>query len=215
MKLIKFLPAFIAALITISCNSTKITSSWKAKDAVTKLYHNVMVWGILPQTDSTVRKQIETHLVNDLVEKGYHAVSSLQVYESMAYKKLSAKEIIAEFKSTGVDAVITLVLISKEKEDKYYPGGYFNQPANTYGNLDKYSANVYERVFAPGYYISSTSYFWEASLFEVGADKMTYSVRTKSFDPLSTEILAHENGLKIMKDMLKKKVIVDHIPLED
>ena len=38
---------------------------------------------------------------------------------------------------------------------------------------------------------------------------MTYSVRTKSFDPLTTEKLAHENGLQIIKDMVKKKLILD------
>lgn len=174
-----------------------------------------MVWGILPEKDSTVRKHIETHLVNDLIGKGYHAISSLDVYQAKAYQKLSASEIVDEFRSTGVDAVITLVLLSKEKEDKYYPGGFFNQPVNTYGNLERYSSNMYERVFTPGYYISSTNYFWEANLFEVAEDKLTYSVRTKSFDPASTETLAHENGLKIMKDMLKKKIIMNRIPVED
>lgn len=215
MKLSNIIVVFSFTLVGFACSSTKITSSWKADNTQTKIYHNVMVWGILPEKDSTVRKHIETHLVNDLIGKGYHAISSLDVYQAKAYQKLSASEIVDEFRSTGVDAVITLVLLSKEKEDKYYPGGFFNQPVNTYGNLERYSSNMYERVFTPGYYISSTNYFWEANLFEVAEDKLTYSVRTKSFDPASTETLAHENGLKIMKDMLKKKIIMNRIPVED
>lgn len=215
MKLSKILAAFIALTAMVSCSSTKITSSTKAENAMTKPYHNVMVWGILPEKDSTIRKQIEIHLVNDLIGKGYHAVSSLQVYESKAYKKFTAKEIVDEFKTTGVDVVITLVLLNKEKEDKYYPAGVFNQAVNNNGNLDKYYSTVYEKVFTPGYYISSTSYFWEANLFEVANDAMIYSVRTKSFDPASTEALAHENGIIIMKDMLKKKVILDKMLKED
>lgn len=215
MKLSKIMIVALVCVLGFSCNSTKIVSSWKAEDAVTKPYHNVMVWGILPETDSIVKKQIENHLTNDLVGKGYHAVSSTDVYKSKAFKNLSSKEIVDEFKFTGVDAVITLVLLKKEKEEKYYTTGVFTQPMNNPDNLDKYYHNMYEKVFTPGYYITTNNYFWEVNLFEVKEDKLIYSIRTKSFAPESTETLAHENGLKIMKDMLKKKIILNHIPVED
>ena len=134
------------------------------------------------------------------------------MYKSKAYKKLTAQEIVNEFKATGVDAVITMVLLDKEKEEKYYPAGVFNQPVNGEGNLNNYYSNTYEKVFTPGYYISTTNYFWESNLFEVAGDKLTYSVHTKSFDPASTEALAHENGLLIIKDMIKQKIIKNPEP---
>jgi hypothetical protein len=215
MKTSKIIAALAVTTIFFSCSSTKITSSWKAENSITKTYKNVMVWGIIPEKDSTLRRQMENHLVNDLTAKGYHAVSSIDVYKYKAYKKLMVKEIIEEFQSTGVDAVITIVLLKKEKEDRYYPAAVTNQPVNASGTLDRYYSTVYERVFTPGYYISTTNYFWEANLFDVAEDKLNYSVRTRSFDPSTTEALAHENGLKIMKDMLKKKVILDQIPKED
>ena len=207
----------MSAAFIFSCSSTKINSSWKAENVHAKPYHNVMVWGLLAEKDSSLRKQMETHLVNDLISKGYHAVSSMDVYKAKAYKKLNSTEIVDEFKLTGVDAVITIALLNKEKEEKYYTGGFYNQPANTniHGNLDKYYSGIYERVFTPGYYITTTTYFWESSLFEVKADKMIYAARTSSFDPNTTERLAHENGLKIIKDMVKKKVILDVAPKEE
>ncbi len=212
MKLNKIVVAVMLISISFSCSSTKIIDSWRAETAVTKPYHNMMIWGIIPEKDSLLRKQIENHLVNDLVGKGYHAVSSYEIYKAKAYKKLTAQEILDEFKATGVDAVITLVLLDKRQEDKYYPGGFYSQAVNNSGNLDTYYSAMYERVFTPGYYISSTSYYWEANLFEVVDNKRVYAVRTRSFDPASTETLAHENGVRIMKDMLKQKIILDHIP---
>ncbi len=200
------------AIALFSCKATKISSSWKADDHQIKPYHNVMVWSILPESDSSLRKQIETHLVNDLVNKGYHAISSLDVYKDKAYEKLSPNDIVSEFKSTGVDAVISIVLLNREKEENYYPGGYFTQPVNTYGNLDKYYSNVYERVLTPGYYVRTTNYYLESNLFEVKADKLVYSVRTKSFDPFTTDMLAHENGNLIVKDMVRKKIIKNPLP---
>jgi len=217
MKLKMIIPAMMVTAFIFSCSSTKINDSWKAENAQTKPYHNVMVWALLTEKDSNLRKQMETHLVNDLIGKGYHAVSSLDVYKSKAYKKLASNEIVDEFKFTGVDAVITISLLNKEKEEKYYPRGIYNQPANRnmYGGLDNYYSGIYERVYTPGYYITTTSYFWEISLFEVKEDKMIYSVQTKSFDPITTETLAHENGLKIIRDMVKKKVILDVAPREE
>jgi hypothetical protein len=215
MKLSTIISTLILTALIFSCNSTKITSSWKAENVTTKPYHNIMVWGLLTEKDSSIRHQMETHLVNDLISKGYHAVSSTDVYKAKAYSKLTSAEILAEFKNTGIDAVITIALLNKEKEEKYYPGGYQNIPANTYGNLDKYSTTIYERVFTPGYYITSTTYFWESSFFELPGAAITYSVRTRSFDPLSTETLAHENGMQIIKDMVKKKLILDIATKED
>jgi hypothetical protein len=215
MKLQMLIPAIMATAFIFSCSSTKINSSWKAENAQAKPYHNLMVWGLLTEKDSSLRKQMETHLVNDLISKGYHAVSSLDVYKSKAYKKLTSNQIVDEFKLTGVDAVITIALLNKEMEERYYPGGFYSQPGNINSNLDKYYSGIYEKVFTPGYYISTTTYFWESSLFEVRADKMIYSVQTKSFDPNTTETLAHENGLRIIKDMVKKKVILDVAPKEE
>lgn len=175
-----------------------------------------MVWAILPESDSILRTQIETHLVNDLVTKGYHAISSIQVYKEKAYQKLTSEEIVAQYKSTGVDAVITMVLLNREKEEKYYPGGYFTQPANNYGTLDNYYNRVYERVLTPGYYVSTTNYFLQGNLFEVNNGQLVYSVQTKSFDSYTTNLLAHENGLLIIKDMLKKKIIINQtLPPQD
>jgi hypothetical protein len=217
MKISQLITLCSLTVFIFSCSSTKISSSWKAEGVQTKPYHNIMVWGLITEKDSTIRRQMENHLVNDLVRKGYHAISSIDVYKAKAYKKLTSKEIIDEFKSTGVDAVITIALLNKEKEEKYYPGGFYNQPANSniHGSFDRYYSGIYERVFTPGYYLTTTTYFWESSLFEVKDDKMIYSVQTKSFDPNTTETLAHENGLKIIRDMVKKKVILDLITKED
>ena len=210
MKINKILIVIFSGAFLFSCSSTKITSSWKAESTSTKIYHNIMVWGILTEKDSSLREKMETHLVNDLAVKGYHAISSSSVFGSRAYKKLSEKEIVEQFKNSGVDAVITIVLLDKSKEEIYVPPGIINNPA-AFDHVDKYYSTVYDKVFSPGYYVTTTNYFWESNLFEVSADKLVYSARTKSFDPSSTEMLGHENGVVILKDMIKKKVILDRV----
>ena len=125
MKIKMIIQAMMASAFLFSCSSTKINSSWKSENAQTKPYHNVMVWGLMTEKDSSLRKQMETHLVNDLVSKGYHAVSSLDVYKAKAYKKLAAIEIVDEFKLTGIDAVITIFTRIKKKENIFFHSIWF------------------------------------------------------------------------------------------
>ncbi len=201
----------IAAGLFFSCSSTKLTSSWKAKDAVSKTYHNIMVWGILTEKDSALKADMENHLVNDLADRGYHAISAARVFGANAYRKLSEKEIVDQFRNSGVDAVITIVLLDKQKEDVYVPPAIVNNPSSSYDHVDKYYSATYDKVFSPGYYVSTTNYFWESNLFEVNQDKLVYSARTKSFDPASANMQAHENGLLLIRDMMKKKLLKDQV----
>lgn len=208
MKYFKLTTVMLVAGLFFSCSNTKLTSSWKASDAVTRPYHNIMVWGILTEKDSALKADMETHLVNDLADRGYHAISSLSVFGTKSYKKLTEKEIVDQFKNSGVDAVITIVLLDKQKEELYVPPSMVNSPAN-YDHVDKYYSAVYDKVFSPGYYVTTTNYFWESNLFEVNRDKLVYTARTKSFDPASANAQAHENGLILIKDMVKKKIITE------
>lgn len=210
MKQFKYIPFLLAVLVLASCSSTKLTSSWKAADAVTKPYHNIMIWGIIPEKDSGLKAGMESHLVNDLAERGYHAISSFSVFGERSYQKLTEKEIVDQFRNSGVDAVITVVLLDKQKEQLYVPPSAVNNPSS-YDHIDKYYSTVYDKVFSPGYYVTTINYFWESNFFEVKQDKLVYTARTKSFDPISANAQAHENGLLLIKDMVKKKIIIEPV----
>ncbi|HEY8894521.1 MAG TPA: hypothetical protein VIM79_06885, partial [Niastella sp.] len=66
---------------------------------------------------------------------------------------------------------------------------------------------MYNRVYGPGYYVTNTKYFWESNLFDVASKELIYSVQTESFDPASSESLAHEYGKLIVKDMVKHQLL--------
>lgn len=213
MKTKKAITVILACTFLFSCSSTKLSSSWKAENSSTKIYHNILVWSILTEKDSSLREKMETHLVNDLAGKGYHAVSSFSVFGTGNYKKFSEKEIVDRFKNTGVDAVITMVLLDKSKEQVYVTTGIINNPV-AIDQFNKYYSSTYDKVFSPGYYVTTTNYFWESNLFELSADKLVYSVKTRSFAPSSIDRLAHESGVTILKDMIRKKVILDRVKEE-
>lgn len=200
--------AVIFTLILAACTSTKITSSWKST-AAGKNFNKVMVVGLIKESDRTVRERMEQHMIGDLKELGYDAVSAYDVYGPKAFDNLDENAALEKLKNSNVDAVITIVLLNKEKETFYKPGVIIRTPyANRYNRFWGYYTTINDRIYSPGYYETTTKYFWESNCYDLTSKELLYSVQTQSFDPASKESLAHDYGKMIVADMVKKSVLI-------
>jgi hypothetical protein len=200
----KILQSIIFSLlfISIGCSSSKITTSWKAPAATLKDYAKILVLGVINDKDKRVQQLMEQHFVGDLTDLGYNAFSALQQYGPKAFDNLTEKEAIDKIKNSGVDAVLTIVLLDKQKERKYV------QPQPVYYRpFWDYYGYRYGRIYEPGYYVTDTKYFWESNFYDMSNQSLLYSVQTKSFSPNSTESMGHEYGLMIVKNMIKKNIL--------
>jgi hypothetical protein len=207
MKKITLIGIALIMIIT-GCTSSRITSSWKAENADTKEYKKILVLGLIREADRTIQENMENHLVNDLKELGFNAIPSLREYGPKAFDKMSEDEALNKLKNSGVDAVVTIVLLDKEKERRYVPGNmYFSPYGFYYYDFWGYYGTLYRRIYEPGYYVTNTKYFWESNLYDMNTKKLVYSVQTQSFDPSNSESLGHEYGKMIVKDMVKKGVL--------
>lgn len=195
-------------LVAGACSNSKVTSSWKAKDVTDQQYKKILVLGLVRDTDRSIQMNMEIHLVGDLQELGYHAISSLQQYGPKAFDKMDEETAIAKLKNTGVDAVITMVLLDKKRERNYVPAIMQDSPLGYfYNRFWPYRTALYNRVYEPGYYITNTEYFWESHLYDMSNQQLVYSVQTQSFDPASSEIMGHQNGQTIVKDLVKQHLL--------
>lgn len=214
MKNIKWL-GITLLLVAAACTTSKITSTWKAENALPVKYNKILVLGLIREADRTIQVNMENHLVSDLKELGYTAVSSMQEYGPKAFDKMDEETAISKLKNRGVDAVITIVLLDKQKERKYVRGNIYYSPyAYYYNNFWGYRTALYHRIYEPGYYVTDTKYFWESNLYDMSNQKLIYSVQTQSFDPANSESLGHEYGQLIVKNMVENNVIkkVSEIP---
>lgn len=195
-------------LIIAGCSTSKITSSWKAENTVPQKYNKILVLGLTHEADRTLQEKMENHFVGDLKELGYNAVSSLQEYGSKAFDKMEEEAAIARLKGSGVDAVLTIVLLDKEKERRYIAGSIYYSPYGYYYNrFWGYRVTLYHRIYEPGYYVTSTKYFWESNLYDMNTQKLVYSAQTESFAPASSESMGHEYGQMIVNNMVKQNVL--------
>jgi len=207
MKNLKWICLFL--LLGAGCASTRITTWWKAKDVVSRKYNKIMVLGLIREADRRIQENMEDHLVNYLKDLGYNAVSSLQEYGPKAFDQMDEATALAKLKNSGVDAVITIVLLDKQKEKSYIPGRiYYYSPYGYYHySFWGYRTALYHRIYEPGYYIVDTKYFWESNLYDMSTQQLMYSVQTESFDPVNSESLAHEYGQIIVKNMVEQNIL--------
>ena len=108
-------------LVFSGCSSSKITSSWKAADAIPKKYNKVLVLGLVRENDRSLQQSMENHFVGDLGDLGYQAVSSLKEYGPNVFDKIDEESASEKLNSKKIDAVLTIVLLDKEKEGRYLP----------------------------------------------------------------------------------------------
>jgi len=214
MKSIKWI-GLVLLLLAAGCNTSKITSSWKEKNIVPQKYNKILVLGIIREADRSIQENMENHFVGDLQELGYNAISSLKEYGPRVFNKMDEEAAISELKDSGVDAVITIVLLDKQKERKYVPGNMFYSPYGYYyTRFWGYRTALYHRIYEPGYYVTNTKYFWESNLYDMSTQKLVYSVQTQSFDPANSESMGHEYGQMIVKNMVKQNVLKQQTAVE-
>lgn len=195
-------------LFVISCSSTRITSTWKAEIQSDKHFQKILVLGLIHDHDRYLQEKMEQHMVDDLRNKGFESVGSLQEFGPKYFDKLNEELSIAKIGDRGFDAVITIVLLDKKKEKHYVPGNIYYSPYSPYyRNFWRYRSTLYFRIYEPGYFVTNTEYFWESNLYELPSQKLLYSVQTKSFDPNNTEKLSHEYGELIIDDMIGKGLV--------
>lgn len=201
--------AVLSLLLTVGCGTSKITSSWKAPDAAPQRFNKVMVLGLIRTADRSLQQNMEDHMVGDLLSKGYNAISSLQEYGPKAFDGMDEQAAMNKLKNSGVDAVITIVLLDKEKEKSYVPGHiyYYSPYSYYYRQFWGYRTAISRRIYEPGYYVTNTRYFWESNVYDMNNQKLLYSVQTQSFNPSDSESLGHEYGQLIIKNIIEQGIL--------
>lgn len=199
-------------LIGAGCTTSRITSSWKDKNLFPERYHKIMVLGIIRDEDRSLQVDMENHMAGDLKDLGYNAFSSYDAFGPKAFDKMTEAEALEKLKNRGVDAVITIVLLDKKQETRYVSGGNMNFSLYSpqYRRLWGYRTSLFERIYKPGYYVTDTKYFWESNFYDMSDQQLLYSAQTESFDPASSQSMAHEYGELIVANMAKQHVLFKH-----
>ena len=195
---------FLPLILLFSCTATRITSSWTAPSAGNKNYQKILVVSVIQNEDSTMRNKMEEHMVTDLQSLGYNAVAYSGVFKQGTMKNMRYDSVRNRLTNLGIDGVITISLMAKEKESVYVKDKGTVKPDNLpMGSFWETPAVVRQEVGRPGYYITSTQYYWESNFYDVGTIDLLYNAKSTAFEVSSAKSLAHKYGKKIVDDMQK------------
>ena len=199
----------LCSAVLFSCQTSNITATWTDKNISPKKYSKILVIGVLKDDDRDLQSKMEKHLAGDLNELGYSAFAASDVFPLGTFVKGDTAKAIEALNSKGFDAVLTVVLLNKEKEKHYVPGRVMYTPYAPYHDrLDLYYYTMYDRIQTEGYYETATKIFWESNFYDRESRKMIYSSQTESFDLGSKESLAHYYGVLLANNLVSSKVLV-------
>ena len=110
----------------------------------------------------------------------------------------------------GIDGVLIISVLDVKEEEYYVPGTAYYQPMTLhpyYGAYYGYWTTVYDRVYTPGYYESSTEIFLESNLYDIATEELLWSAQSKTVNAESIPELVRAYADLLVKDLLAKNVI--------
>lgn len=204
MKKNHFLYIITCAVAVSSCNSTKITSSWRDPNKVVAIgaLKKVLVVALLK--DETSRRKAEDEMAEYLKGKGMVSYNYLD--NSTSSKNEEA--IRDKIKADGFDAAVTMRLVDVDK-DKVYTSGNINTYPSYYMRFSGYYFRNWGYYNTPGYYITTKTYTVETNVYSIKEDKIIWTGVTKTTDSNGIDKMAKEIAKVIYKKMLKEGFITE------
>lgn len=204
MKSILFPGCIIIFIMTISCTSTKITSSWRDPNRHVHMEELNKVLIIALIENETNRYKAEHQIVKYLEGKG--VVSHDYLDANMNGK--SDEEIIRKIKSDGFDGIVLMYLLDIDKERIYMPDE-INYNQNSSVNFGEYYLRNHHRYLKEGSYITTKTYILETVIFSLKDNKIIWSGITETFEPSGIKKMTNEISKVIYKQMIAEGFIVE------
>lgn len=207
-KIILF--ALPALFFLAGCSSSKVTTSWVSNDLNTRQQFNkILVMGLLSNKNRASNVSMENNLVADLRSKGIQAVASTDIYGPKAFDKMNENEAMNKMESSGIDGVITITMIDKNKKQQYV-NNYVGGPYSWWGYYSYWSPFMWSGMgpWGPGYVRNYSAYTFETNLYNLSNSKqLVYSAHSETTDPSSAGSLGKDYAKSIVEDMVKKGVL--------
>ena len=182
----------VLSIIAASCSSTvKIVQSWKAPDSSYAPVQFQKMLIIVLGKDEAFRSNAEDKIASG--SNAFHASHLIFPNKQIIGDEIRFKNVIKE---NGFDGVVTVRLLSKDKENTWVAGNYT-------AGFWAFRSNVYPAYYQPGYFDENTSYLIETTVFSMNQDKLLWSGITSITNPSSLKHATDEVLKEVIRQMKK------------
>ncbi|WP_183566337.1 hypothetical protein [Mucilaginibacter sp. SP1R1] len=198
----------ICSVLIMACSSARLISSWSLPGATAHQYKKVLVIGLTGAKDREIRESVENAVAKKINEYNINAITASSKYGPRTFQNMSDEEATKLVKDDGFDGIIILALLDKNQEENYTPASVSRTPyAIVRSRWTRNYRVLYDRVYSPGYYTTSTNYELEANFYDADKNELQYSAQVRSFDPGSASALSSDFSKSIIDDMVNKGLI--------
>jgi hypothetical protein len=182
---------------------TKFTSTWAAPGTPPGSFQGKKVAALVISTDESLRVSGEEALARVLASRAVDAVAGYRVIPKELLRDTDkAKE---WFERTGIHGVVTMRLVSADKERTWQPSMWTTAPY--YGTLWGYYGYGWGAVYDPGYVREDTIVTIETLIFSVPANKLLWAGMSESTNPKNAGKLIEDLVEAIADDMKKHGLV--------
>jgi hypothetical protein len=185
----------ILSILAASCSSTKIIQSWKAPDTSYTPVQFQKVLIIALSKDEASRRLAEDKIASK--SSAFHASYLLFPNKQIIGEEQRFKEVIKE---NGFDGVLTVRLLSKDKENTWVAGNYTD-------GFWKFRKDIYTAYYQPGYFVDNSTYAVEATVFSMNQDKLLWSGVTSATGASSVKHTIDAVLKEVIAQMKKDKFL--------
>jgi hypothetical protein len=193
----------IFMMVLAGCSASHISTVWKAEPVHNTAFNQVLVAAVVPQGDSSLRRQLENELVIHLYALGYPAIASQDYFGPSGMAGMSQESTYTKLCSSGIDFVLIAALIPKIKEMEYhgdhslfYPAVYYYDRIVSYKNIKPAGDSLYHHQY------------YESMLFDLATLRPLSVFRTRAFDKsqrINTSLFAKNLTRKMLRENILKK----------
>jgi hypothetical protein len=189
-------------LVVASCGTTtEFTSSWSAQSAQPVSTNTMRIAAVFFTSNESVRREGEDVMVREIARVGGAALPSYSIVSENLEDRDEAKRKLIE---AGVDAVISMRVVSRERAVDYGPTYWAGAPY--YGSLWGYWRHGWGSAAMP--VGTDIIVGVETLLYSLGNGELLWAGMSETFDPDDVESAVKSIARKAVKKMQRDNALV-------
>ncbi len=203
MKSIYIITTFLICTLLNGCSSSRLLSSRTDSSFDNASISTILVVGIAE--DETKRRIYENTFVGSFQAAGKKAVASYTVSKQSI--EPTEEALRAALKKSGAATILITHLVHENEKSFYQPTNMVIGTNSYPTGLYHYYPFIYNSVYSAGNYVSTTKVVLETSLYKVSTEKLIWTARSESIDPVMTRKYYQELIDLFIQDMGKNNIL--------
>ena len=191
--------ALAAALGLGGCATTQFNSTWKAPDAQPVNLAGQKVAAVVLSKKEGVRRGAEDALAREITLQGAQGIAAYTIVPGDVRDKDQAK---ALFEKAGIQGVVTMKAVGKDKELSYSPGMWTGPGYGSFWG-GGYWGYGWGGVYDPGYLTTNTIVTVETLVYSLKQDKLIWAGQSQTTNPEKADAFIKELTGAAAKEMRK------------